>query len=220
MVEQEEIWVKEALAGNKQSFSRLVEAYQRPVFNLAYRMLGSPDEAEDAAQETFLRAYTRLAQYDGTRKFSTWILSIANHHCIDRLRKRRMKYISIDDNPVLENLEEDSLQPEPSLLGQEKTVELQALINQLEPDYRTPLILRYWEDYSYEDIAVAMDLTVSAVKSRLFRARKQMADLYQASQVAPMPPSAGHKQASMPRQSAKAPSNLPLFLHAALANNW
>ncbi len=100
MVEQEEIWVKEALAGNKQSFSRLVEAYQRPVFNLAYRMLGSPDEAEDAAQETFLRAYTRLSQYDGSHKFSTWILSIANHHCIDRLRKRRTKYISIDDNPV------------------------------------------------------------------------------------------------------------------------
>ena len=83
MVEQEEIWVKAALAGDKHSFSRLVEAYQRPVFNLAYRMLGNPDEAEDAAQETFLRAYARLRQYDDSHKFSTWILSIANHHCID-----------------------------------------------------------------------------------------------------------------------------------------
>src|SRR5690242_13138818 len=123
MVEQEEIWVREALAGNKQSFSRLVEAYQRPVFNLAYRLLGNPDEAEDAAQETFLRAYARLSQYDESHKFSTWILSIANHHCIDRLRKRRTKYVSIDDNPVLENLEEGTLQPEDSLLGQEQTVE-------------------------------------------------------------------------------------------------
>ena len=84
MSEQEEVWIREAQAGNKQAFSRLVEAYQRPVYNLTYRMLGSPEEAEDAAQETFLRAYARLEQYDGGHKFSTWIFSIANHHCIDR----------------------------------------------------------------------------------------------------------------------------------------
>ena len=218
MVEQEEIWVQEALAGNKQSFSRLVEAYQRPVFNLAYRMLGNPDEAEDAAQETFLRAYARLHQYDSSHKFSTWILSIANHHCIDRLRKRRTKYVSIDDNPVLENLAEDSPQPESSLLGQEQTVELQALLNQLEPDYRTPLILRYWEDYSYEDIATAMGLTVSAVKSRLFRARKQIADLYHGSQVATTPPSGGNRQTDKAQRTTQAASGSPLLLRTALAH--
>lgn len=218
MVEQEEIWVREALAGNKQAFSRLVEAYQRPVFNLAYRLLGNPDEAEDAAQETFLRAYARLSQYDESHKFSTWILSIANHHCIDRLRKRRTKYVSIDDNPVLENLEEDTLQPEDSLLGQEQTVELQGLLNQLEPDYRTPLILRYWEDYSYEDIATAMGLTVSAVKSRLFRARKQMADLYHERQVAPTPPSGGNKQTVAARPVVKTSSASPLLLSTALGH--
>jgi len=218
MVEQEEIWVKAALAGDKHSFSRLVEAYQRPVFNLAYRMLGNPDEAEDAAQETFLRAYARLRQYDDSHKFSTWILSIANHHCIDRLRKRRTKYVSIDDNPVLENLEEDSPQPEPSLLGQEQTVELQALLNQLEPDYRTPLILRYWEDYSYEDIATSMGLTVSAVKSRLFRARKQMADLYQGSQVVTTPPSGGNRRTEGTKQKSQATAGSPLLLHTAMAH--
>ncbi len=218
MVEQEEIWVQEALAGNKQAFSKLVEAYQRPVFNLAYRMLGNPDEAEDAAQETFLRAYARLRQYDSSHKFSTWMLSIANHHCIDRLRKRRTTYVSIDDNPVLENLEEESPQPENSLLGQEQTVELQTLLNQLEPDYRTPLILRYWEDYSYEEIAAAMGLTVSAVKSRLFRARKQMADLYQGQQVATTPPSSGSKRAMVAKQPAKTVPAASLFLRTALAN--
>jgi RNA polymerase sigma-70 factor (ECF subfamily) len=190
MHEQEELWVQQAQAGNQQAFNRLVEAYQRPVYNLTYRMLGNPQEAEDAAQETFLRAFSRLRQYDSSHKFSTWILSIANHHCIDRLRKRRGSQVSIDDNPVLQNLEEGSPQPEANVLDQEQASELQALIEQLEPEYRTPLILRYWEDYSYEQIALVMGLTVAAVKSRLFRARKQVAELYRQSQVVMSPPSA------------------------------
>ena len=191
MYEQEEVWVQEAQAGNKQAFSRLVDAYQRPVYNLTYRMLGNAQEAEDAAQETFLRAYSRLRQYDGAFKFSTWILSIANHHCIDRLRKRRTVQVSIDDNPVLQNLEEESVRPEEDLLDREAAVELQRLVSRLEPEYRTPLILRYWEDHSYEEIAEVMGLTVAAVKSRLFRARKQVAELYRDHQVVMTPPSAG-----------------------------
>ena len=97
MNEHEQLWVDQARTGDAEAFSHLVEAYQRPVFNLAYRMLGNPTEAEDAAQETFLRVYAKLGQYDPERKFSTWILSIANNHCIDRLRKRRVTLLSIDD---------------------------------------------------------------------------------------------------------------------------
>jgi RNA polymerase sigma-70 factor (ECF subfamily) len=196
MNEQEGIWVNEARAGNKQSFGRLVEAYQRPVYNLTYRLLGNPQEAEEAAQETFLRAYARLRQYDGGHKFSTWIFSIANHHCIDRLRKRRAQYVSIDDNPVLQNLEGETPRPEEHVLKQEQTLELQTLLDRLEPEYRTPLVLRYWEDNSYEQIAETMGLTVPAVKSRLFRARKQMADLYQSAELSVTPPSAGVRPAS------------------------
>jgi RNA polymerase sigma-70 factor, ECF subfamily len=188
MYEQEATWVRQARSGDKQAFSKLVEAYQRPVYNLTYRMLGNAQEAEDAAQETFLRAYSRLDQYDGGYKFSTWILSIANHHCIDRLRKRRGTQVSIDDNPVLQNLEEETPRPEETLLDQEQALELQRLLDQLEPAYRTPLILRYWEEYSYEQIAEVMGLTVAAVKSRLFRARKQVADLYQNASVSNPPP--------------------------------
>ncbi|NJN80890.1 MAG: sigma-70 family RNA polymerase sigma factor [Caldilineaceae bacterium] len=191
MNEQEDVWVREALAGDKRSFSLLVEAYQRPVYNLTYRMLGNGPEAEDAAQETFLRAYSRLKQYNPDHKFSTWILSIANHYCIDLLRKRRVTYISIDDNPVLENLEGKAPRPETEALAGEHSAEVQALLAKLEPDYRTPLILRYWEEYSYDEIANAMDLTVSAVKSRLFRARKQMAELVRESAAAATPPNPG-----------------------------
>lgn len=142
-------------------------------------MLGNVEEAEDAAQETFLRAYARLGQFDPAMKFSTWLFSIANHHCIDRLRKRRATYISIDDNPVLQNMSGDEPRPDHQALDQERRIEVQMLINQLDPDYRTPLVLRYWEEMSYEEIAETMDMTVAAVKSRLFRARQQLAVLYQ-----------------------------------------
>lgn len=216
MNEQEAVWIEEARAGNKQSFSRLVEAYQRPVYNLTYRMLGTPEEAEDAAQEAFLRAYARLGQYDPNHKFSTWLFSIANHHCIDRLRKRRKTFISIDDNPVLQNLQNESPEPEENVLDAEQASELQALLSQLEPEYRTPLILRYWEECSYEEIAQSMDLTVSAVKSRLFRARKQMAELY-AAQREPVPPIRREPQPDGKRKTTNEAKSSPLFMRTAFA---
>lgn len=198
MTEQEQLWVEQARGGDRQAFNELVRAYQRPVLNLTYRMLGDPHEAEDAAQETFLRAYAALRKYSPDHKFSTWLFSIANHHCIDRLRKRRATWVSIDDNPVLQNLEGASPRPEHSALHREQQDEVQALVDQLQPEYRMPLILRYWEDYSYEEIAEALDLTVAAVKSRLFRARQQMAKLYGERQAA-LPPTGHNGRQDEPR---------------------
>jgi RNA polymerase sigma-70 factor (ECF subfamily) len=221
MIQQEQSWMEQgwveaARQGDKQAFSQLVQAYQRPVFNLTYRMLGSSEEAEDAAQETFLRAYARLAQYDPQMKFSTWVFSIANHHCIDRLRKRRATHISIDDNPVLENLQEDTPQPEHRALDQEQSVELQALISLLEPEYRTPLVLRYWEEMGYEEIAEAMGVTVAAVKSRLFRARQQLMALYERDQSEAAPPAKGRKPVKQqPREGAQKARTLHLRLGLA-----
>lgn len=212
----EQGWVEAARRGDKQAFSQLVQAYQRPVFNLTYRMLGNSEEAEDAAQETFLRAYARLGQYDPQMKFSTWVFSIANHHCIDRLRKRRATHISIDDNPVLENLQEDTPQPEHQALEREQSIELQGLINLLEPEYRTPLVLRYWEEMSYEEIAEAMGVTVAAVKSRLFRARQQLMALYESDQSEAAPPPKGRKAAKQqPREVAQKARTLHLRLGLA-----
>src|SRR5690606_17418662 len=134
----------------------LVESYSRPVYNLTYRMLGNPEEAEDAAQEAFLRAWSRLEQYNPEHKFSTWLFSIANHYCIDLLRKRRAVLVSIDDNPVLENLENEEPLPLSAALTREQQAEVQKLMSKLDPDYRMPLALRYWENLSYEEIAVTM----------------------------------------------------------------
>jgi len=90
--DQEIIWLEKARRGDREAFGRLVEAYQGPVYNLAYRMLGNAAEAEDAAQETFVRMYTRLHTYRPEHKLSSWVLSIASHYCIDRLRRRRWSW--------------------------------------------------------------------------------------------------------------------------------
>jgi RNA polymerase sigma-70 factor (ECF subfamily) len=191
MSNEESIWVEQARKGDQRAFGKLVQAYQKPVFNLTYRMLGNAQEAEDAAQETFLRAYSSLRQYQPEHKFSTWLFAIANHHCIDRLRKRRVTFVSIEDNPVLENLTGEAAQPERQALLGEQSAEMQRLLQEIEPDYRLPLILRYWEEYSYEEIAQTMDITVAAVKSRLFRARQQVSKLYVEREAARTPPTGG-----------------------------
>jgi RNA polymerase sigma-70 factor, ECF subfamily len=187
MTDHEQLWLEQARAGDQKAFGRLVDAYQRPVFNLTYRMLGDPEEAADAAQEAFLRAYTRLHQYNPEHKFSTWLFSIANHHCIDRLRKRRVTVLPMDDSPLFFSLESDTLRPDEHLLAKEQSKELQRLLDQLEPEYRTPLVLRYWHEYSYQEIAETMEISLAAVKSRLFRARQKLADCYEQSQTTPRP---------------------------------
>lgn len=176
--QDEQSWIAAARRGDRNAFGRLVQAYQVPVYNLAYRMLGNPSEAEDAAQETFLRAYARLNTYQPEMKFSNWILSIASHHCIDRLRRRRFTWVSVEDNPVVERLIGDNQRPEDAALRSEQSREIQALLDHLEPDYRTPLVLRYWYDLSYKEIAEILQITESALKSRLHRARLQLAELY------------------------------------------
>ena len=218
MYEQEQSWLVAARSGDRHAFGRLVESYSRPVFNLTYRMLGNAQEAEDAAQETFLRAWSRLEQYDTDHKFSTWVFSIANHYCIDRLRKRRMVQISIDDNPVLQNLEGDDPLPEHTTLSREQSVEIQQLLGQLDADYRTPLILRYWENLSYEEIAASMELTVPAVKSRLFRARQRVADLLAKREVATLPPSSGNAGTRPALRRQTAPADATRFLNVAQAS--
>lgn len=219
MSDQEMMWVEQARQGDQHAFGLLVQAYQKPVFNLTYRMLGNAQEAEDAAQETFLKAYSSLRQYQPEHKFSTWLFAIANHHCIDRLRKRRVSLVSIEDNPVLENLTGDSPLPERHALAREQSAEMQQLLNELEPEYRLPLILRYWEEYSYEEIATAMEITVAAVKSRLFRARQQVAKLYGERQTATTPPGTGAHVTKSSTRTKKTKEGIghPMQMLSALA---
>jgi RNA polymerase sigma-70 factor (ECF subfamily) len=160
--------------GNQDAFTQLVESYQRPVYNLCYRMLGDPNDAEDAAQETFLRVYKNIKRYDHKRPFSTWLLSIAAHLCIDQLRKRRMVVVSMDETPYFEP-SDDMPGPEASFYIKHEQKRVQAVLKTLNPHDRAAVIMYYWYDFSYEEIANSLSLTISAVKSRLHRARLSMA---------------------------------------------
>ena len=168
-------WLVEAQKGDPQAFSLLVEAYQRSVFNLCYRMLGTAEDAEDAAQETFLRAYTSLRRYDRSRPFSTWLLSIAAHYCIDQIRKRRMKIISVEELPE-PDLPEPSPGIEAGISRREEQQKIRSVLEILDPTDRAAIIMYYWYDFSYEEICHALTLTMSALKSRLHRARRAMAE--------------------------------------------
>ncbi len=175
--QREREWVEAALAGDEQAFERLVEAYATPVYNLAYRMLGDPAEAEDAAQETFIRVYQRLHTYDPSRKFSSWVLAIASHHCIDRLRRRRLQKVSLEDLPPWEPLVSREVDPEERAVIRDRNARLQALLDRLPPNYRLPLVLHYWYGLSYDEICEITGLSLSALKTRLHRARLKLADL-------------------------------------------
>lgn len=178
-MDAEQVWLEQARKGDPVAFGHLVEAYQGPVFNLAYRMLGNAREAEEAAQEAFIRAYTRLHTYDPAHKFSTWMLSITSNYCIDLIRKRRALLLSLDEPlPPHPALMSDRTQgPEAQSVISEEQALVQSLLDELQPDYRQAVVLRYWYELSYEEIAEVMDTTVSAIKSRLFRARRQLAEV-------------------------------------------
>ncbi len=176
---EETVWIEQALQGDDVAFGNLVQSYQRPVFNLCYRLLGTATEAEDAAQETFLRAYTRLHSYDPNRKFASWLLAVASHYCIDQLRRRRFKLVSWDDLPPWSMLPDPRPQPEEVTISNEAETLIRSLLDTLPPEYRAAVVLRYWQGLSYQDIAETLDTTVSAIKSRLFRARQMMAEAHE-----------------------------------------
>lgn len=164
-----------AKAGDQDAFTDIVEAYQTPVYNLCYRMLGTPQAAEDAAQESFWRAYKYLDRYDQTRSFATWLLSIAAHYCIDQQRRKRLPTMDLDE--IIEfSADDPGPSPEASLMEAEFSEEVQQQLADLNENDRAVLILRYWHECSENEICRILKISKSAVKSRLHRARKHMAE--------------------------------------------
>jgi RNA polymerase sigma-70 factor (ECF subfamily) len=170
-------WIQQIRQGDDTAFALLVERYQNAVYHLCYRMLGSSTEAEDAAQETFIRAYNAIERYDAERKFSTWLLSIATNYCIDQLRKRRLFTLSLDDMPFFD-LADNGPGPEGAMIMDERQHQVRQLLRSLSETDRAAVVLRYWYDYSYDEIAEVLNLTNSAIKSRLHRARLTLAEAW------------------------------------------
>jgi RNA polymerase sigma-70 factor (ECF subfamily) len=166
--------IDQSMHGDHAAFAQLMERYAGAVFNLAYRMLGDAQEAEDASQEIFLRAYTNLPRFDQARKFSTWLLSIGSNYCIDRLRRRRFAWLTLDDTAL--SVPSTSRGPERSAIEREERAAVQRALQQLAPAYREIAVLRYWHDLSYEEIIQATGLPESTIKTRLHRARRMLAE--------------------------------------------
>lgn len=174
--------VAQAQQGSEEAFTRLVDAYQSHVYNLCYRMLGEAQAAEDASQETFLRAFQHLHRYDHARPFGTWLLSIAAHYCIDRLRRRKFSFLSTDDGEDSEPIDlpdPDAPNPESELMRRQQRDQMQGFLQELNSIDRAAIVMRYWHDSSEVEIASALHITVSAVKSRLHRARRELGRLWQ-----------------------------------------
>ena len=173
--------LKLAQKGDQKAFSQIVETYQNPVYNMCYRMLGNSQAAEDAAQETFWRAYKNLNRYDDKRPFPTWLLSIAAHYCIDQQRRKRLPSIDIDE--IIEYSAEDPTpNPESVAIISEFSEDVQRQLAQLSEGDRAVLILRYWHEFSEGEICETLNISKSAVKSRLHRARQHMAEQWSDSQ--------------------------------------
>ena len=163
-------------AGDRAAFALLVERHQGMVYALAHRMLGSAADAEDAAQETFVRAYTRLGTYQPGGKFGAWLAAICAHWCIDHLRRTRAVPLdTVATGPGALSVGERQ-QPEALALRAERRMEVRDWLARLPAPYRRVLVLRYWHELSYAEIGRALGEPVSTVRMRLFRARKALSD--------------------------------------------
>jgi RNA polymerase sigma-70 factor (ECF subfamily) len=172
MERSDESWVQEALR-DANAFAEIVNRYQKRLYALAYRMLGSSVEAEDATQEAFLRAYRALHSFRTDAAFAPWIYRIATNVCLDVLRARR-PVSSTDESPVDPPAH---VSVEGSVVERERIHALSNAVQQLPAGLRTVFLLRHESDLSYEEIADTLGIPLNTVRTRLFRARNALREL-------------------------------------------
>ena len=178
---EESGWARAASGGDKAAFGRLVERHKASVYGLCYRLLGSTDEARDAAQETLVRAYLAMAEFDDAQPFGAWALRIARNHCIDQLRRRR-PMVALGE-PRGEDLEPGTMPelPYQRAMGGEQAMQereaqrdLDTAIGRLPPRYREVISLFHVHHKSYAEIAEVMSVPMGTVMTWLHRARKEL----------------------------------------------
>jgi RNA polymerase sigma-70 factor, ECF subfamily len=172
--EKDLILVDRCRKGDTRAFNDLINGYKRQVFSLIYRMVNNAADAEDLAQDTFIKVFRSIELYDSRYPFHTWIFKIAHNTSIDFLRANKKSAVTIDDaeNPI--DIEDPglSLEEKAENLSQKGIIERQ--MASLPPPYREILVLRHQQELSYEEIADTLDIPVGTVKVRLFRAREIM----------------------------------------------
>ncbi len=169
--ERDEDLVRRYVGGDRSAFGVLVERHERRVYNLALRMTGREEDARDATQEAFLTAFRKLSSFRGEAAFTTWMHRVTINACYDLLRKRRRA-------PLLDRLPDHEIEPPPAPDHAQATIEaidVQRAIMEVPEDFRAVLLLHDVQDLAYDDIALALDVPIGTVKSRLHRGRVALA---------------------------------------------
>lgn len=172
--------IKQVKKGDQNAFTEIVELFKDKVYQLCYRMVGNAHDAEDIAQEAFIRAYVNINSYDTNRKFSTWLYRIATNLSIDRLRKRKPDYFldaeieGTEGLTMYSQIPSDDLQPDEAVESLEFQEWVQQEINELPVMYRSVIVLKYIEELSLKEIGDILDLPIGTVKTRIHRGREAL----------------------------------------------
>lgn len=167
----DEALVQRCLSGDTEAFGELVGRYERPIFNVALRMLRDREEARDATQNAFVKAWQHLDQFDRSRRFFSWLYRIAVNESLNRATRRRKTEV------LDENLVDRGSSPDDRAERSEQAKLVERAVEQLSDTYREVIVLRHWLDLSYDEIAEALHVPAKTVKSRLFSARVRLAEI-------------------------------------------
>lgn len=163
--------IDEILSGKKESFKVIIEHYQSLVYHVALRMLVVKEDAEEATQDCFIKAYRQLKSFKREAKFSTWLYRIAYNTCIDMTKSKHRKY----------QMQSTAIKDETLLIGtvvnDKKNIDFDVYFQKLPSRFRQIILLFYYNDYSYQEIAEIMDESIGNVKTLLFRARKELKNM-------------------------------------------
>ena len=172
--------IEKAIEGNQTAYKLLVKRYRNGLYNMVYQMIKNREEAEDLVQETFMKAFNSLDSYNDNYAFSTWLYKIAFNHCIDAIRKKKLRTLPLDKpiqlqaGEVHHQIRDESHSPEKVLLFAEKRTLIQKSIKSLPERYRIAIVLRHQEERSYEEISEILKIPLGTVKARIFRAREML----------------------------------------------
>ncbi|MDM8524868.1 RNA polymerase sigma factor [Desulfococcaceae bacterium HSG8] len=168
---QEKTIIKRVQAGDRDAYACLVDKYKGPVFNLAYRMTGSFQEAEDLAQETFLKAYAAITRFDAKKRFFPWLYTISLNLIRNHLkRKRKVSSEILQDNIT----GDDTGNPENTVVRHQESEKLSRCLEKLPADLREAVILRYYQELSFGDVAETLEISLSAAKMRVYRGLEKL----------------------------------------------
>jgi RNA polymerase sigma-70 factor (ECF subfamily) len=166
--------VQKTLDGDADSFSILVQRYQKQIYSLTYRLTNDPEDARDLAQEVFIHIFNVLGKYDQDRKFFSWMYKVATNVCYNALRRGKTERQAVALDKVIEItplVARNEAQPEEYYERRETQELVRKAVAELPDKYRLPLVLRYLEDMSYKEIGEYMDLPVTTIETRLYRGK-------------------------------------------------